>query len=182
MNRQVLFIQGGGDGGYEADKALVASLQNTLGKEYVINYPVINTDEASPDFGWTDQIGKHIAVAKENMILVGHSFGASMIIKYLSEHVVSKEIAGIFLIATPFWSGNEKWKKGLKLSTTFAEKLNKEVPIFFYHCKDDDEVPFSDLALYKKKIPHATIRVISHGGHQLGNDLHVIAQDIKLLH
>lgn len=182
MSRQVLFIQGGGDGGYEADKALAVSLQNALGKEYVVYYPIINTDETAPDFGWVDQIGRHIAAAKENIILVGHSFGASIIIKYLSDHVVSKKIAGIFLIATPFWSDNEKWKDGLKLSPTFAEKLNKGVPLFFYHCKDDEEVPFSDLTLYREKISHATIRAISHGGHQLGNDLHAVARDIKLIH
>ncbi len=27
MKKKILFIQGGGDGGYEADKSLVASLQ-----------------------------------------------------------------------------------------------------------------------------------------------------------
>lgn len=181
MSRQVLFIQGGGDSGYEADKALVVSLQNALGKGYVVHYPIINTDETAPDFGWVDQIGGHIAAAKESIILVGHSFGASMIIKYLSEHITEKKMAGIFLMATPFWNGNEKWKEGLKLSATFAEKLNKEIPIFFYHCRDDEEIPFSDLALYKEKLSHATIRVISHGGHQLGNDLRAVAQDIILL-
>lgn len=30
--KQVLFIQGGGNGGYEADAALTASLQAELGK------------------------------------------------------------------------------------------------------------------------------------------------------
>jgi len=35
MSKQVLFIQGGGDDGYEADKALVASLQTALGKNMI---------------------------------------------------------------------------------------------------------------------------------------------------
>jgi len=181
MSRQVLFIQGGGDKGYEVDTALVASLQTALGKEYDISYPKIQTNESAPDFGWTQQIGKEISTFKDNFYLVGHSFGSSMILKYLSEHVVENKIAGIFLISTPFWTGDEDWIKGLKLQENFDEKLSKEVPIFFYHCQDDEEVPFSHLAFYKEKLPRAIFREIHRGGHQLNNDLTLVAQDIKSL-
>ncbi len=96
MSKEVLFIQGGGDGGYEVDAALVASLQRALGKEYDISYPKIQTDESAPDFGWTHEIGKEISAMKDNFILVGHSFGASMILKYLSENLVEKRLQGFF--------------------------------------------------------------------------------------
>ena len=36
MNNCVLFIQGGGDDGHEADKKLVASLQAALGETYEV--------------------------------------------------------------------------------------------------------------------------------------------------
>jgi uncharacterized protein len=39
MTRQILFIEGAGNGGYEADKALVSSLQVNLPNEYEVNYP-----------------------------------------------------------------------------------------------------------------------------------------------
>jgi len=104
-----------------------------------------------------------------------------MILKYLSENFVDENIVGIFLISTPFWSGDEDWKKGLKLQENFAEKLPKEIPIFFYHCQDDEEVPFSHLAFYREKFIHATFREIYRGGHQLNNDLTLVAQDIKSL-
>ena len=95
MNKHILFIQGGGEGGYEADSELVASLQTALGKGYDINYPEIKPDESASDFGWTQQIGKKISETKGDIIVVGHSFGASMILKYLSENTVNKNIAGI---------------------------------------------------------------------------------------
>lgn len=152
MNKQILFIQGGGDGGYEADKALVNSLQENLGNEYNINYPEIKSEESKPDFGWTQQTDKKISKIKSNVFIVGHSFGASMILKYLSENSVNKKIKGIFLISTPFWSGNEDWQIGLKLQGDFADKLPNEVPIFFYHCQDDEEIPFSHLDHYKQLI------------------------------
>lgn len=181
MNKHILFIQGGGEEGYEADTELVTSLQKALGKEYAINYPEIKSDESAPDFGWTQQIGKKISETKSDIILVGHSFGASMILKYLSENSVNKKIAGIFLIATPFWNGNDDWQIGLKLQENFADKLPDEFPIFFYHCKDDEEIPFSHLDHYKQKLTQATFRQIKKGGHQLNNDLTLVANDIKSL-
>lgn len=179
--KQVLFIQGGGDNGYEADEALVASLRESLGKEYQIDYPKIQSDETSSDFGWTKQIGDNIDRINQNFILVGHSFGSSMILKYISENSVNKKIEGIFLIATPFWDGNEEWQKSLKLKDNFADKLPAEVRIFFYHCQDDEEIPFSHFHLYKEKLSKATFRKIKSGGHQFNNDLSLIARDIKSL-
>jgi serine hydrolase len=180
MKKHVLFIQGGGNGGYEADAALVASLKKALGEEYDIDYPEMKSDESLSDFGWTEQIGKNISKTS-NVIIVGHSFGASMILKYLSENFLNKKIEGIFLIATPFWDGDADWQKGLKLQKNFADKLPGKVPIFFYHCQNDEEAPFSSLELYKQKVAHATFREIKTGGHQLNNDLSLVANDIKLL-
>jgi uncharacterized protein len=83
--------QGGGEEGYEADAALVISLRIALGNEYAIDYPQLKPDESAPDFGWTYQIGKRISATKNDLILAGHSFGASMILKYLSENSVTKK-------------------------------------------------------------------------------------------
>ncbi len=181
MKYPVLFIQGGGEGGYEADKTLVKSLQEKLGNEYDIDYPEIQNDDSASDFGWIKQIDEKISEAKDSFILVGHSFGASMILKYLSENSSNKKIRGIFLLATPFWSGKEDWKQGLKLQENFADKLTDEIPIFLYHCEDDEEIPFSHLDYYKQKFTQATFRVIKSGGHQFNNDLGLLVSDIESL-
>ncbi len=180
-SKQILFIQGGGEGGYKADKPLVASLKTTLGKEYQVDYPKLQSDESASDFGWVQQIGERMSKTKGITILVGHSLGASMILKFLSESPVIKKIEGIFLLATPFWSGDEDWKAGLKLQENFAEKLPEEAPIFLYHCQDDEEVPFSHFNQYKEKLTQANFRKIESGGHQFNNDLALIAKDIKSL-
>lgn len=182
MNKQILFIQGGGgEDDYAADAKLVASLQQHLGGSYLVHYPLLLPDESAPDFGRKKQIGKAISKIKGEIILVGHSLGASMVLKYLSESQVKKKIAGIFLLSTPFWSGEEEWKQGLKLQEDFASKLSEEVPIFLYHCRDDEEVPFDHLRLYAQYLPQAIIREITSGGHQLNNDLSLVAKDIKSL-
>ena len=181
MKKQVLFIQGGGNGGFEADAKMVTSLQKILGKDYDISYPRMQTDEALPDFGWLKQIGTEIGKLKDGVILAAHSLGASLLLKYLSENKVSKKIAGIFLISTAFWTGNEDWVQGLKLQEDFAESLPKNSRIFFYHCRDDEEIPFAHLALYRHKIPMASFHEIESGGHQLGKHINLIAKDIKEL-
>lgn len=177
----MLFIQGGGDGGYEADASLVASLRTALGKNYELNYPEFQTDKSAPDFGWLKQIGKEIGKFNDQVILVAHSLGASLLLKYLSENEIPKKIAGIFLLATPFWSGKEKWVQGLKHSEDFAENLPKDTSIFFYHCRDDKEISFDQLSAYRQKLPEATFREIESGGHQFNNHVNLVANDIKEL-
>lgn len=181
MKKQILFIQGGGNGGYEADAKLVASLQKAFVTDYEISYPRLQTDEEASDFGWLKQIGEEIDKLRDGVILVAHSLGASLLLKYLSENEVSKRVAGIFLAATPFWSGKEEWVEGLKLQEDFAERLPKNSPIFFYHCRDDEEIPLDHFASYRDKLPGASFREFESGGHQLGNDLNAVANDIKRL-
>jgi predicted alpha/beta hydrolase family esterase len=179
----VLFIQGGGNDGYETDAQLVASLRKALGNVYKVHYPKIISDERVKDLGsqWQKQIGKEISSLKGEVILAGHSLGASMLLKYVSENKIKKNIAGIFLIAPPFWSGNEDWVQSLKLQKDFSGNLPKDLPIFFYQCKDDEVVPFEHLKFYKQNLPRAVFREIESGGHQFNNDLTLVADDIKSL-
>ena len=178
MSKHVLFIHGAGDEGYDADKKLVSSLRAELGVGYDLHYPHMQTNESAQDFDWQRQIGNAFSDMQDDAILVGHSLGASMMLKYLSENEIKKKIAGIFLLSTPFWSGNEEWKKGLMLRTHFADSLPRDVPIFFYHCRDDEEVPFWHMAVYQQELTWATYRAFNDGGHQLNNDLTLVANDI----
>lgn len=183
MRKNVLFIHGAGDGGYEADVALAASLRNELGEGYKVHFPKMSQDETESFFGsqWPKEIGREIASLKGEVILVGHSLGASMLLKYLSENKVTKQIAGVFLAAPPFWSGDEDWVQPLKLREDFHDNLPKNVPIFFYQCKDDGEVPFSQFNRYKQYLQGATFREIKSGGHQFNDNLSIVATDIKSL-
>ena len=130
MNKLVLFIQGGGEDGYEADTKLVASLRTALGDTYTVQYPRMPSEETLPDFGWIEKIKEEISLTQGKIILVGHSLGASMLLRYLSEREVLQLISGVFLIATPLWRGNEDWKQGFKLHRDFAAKLPKKHACF----------------------------------------------------
>jgi uncharacterized protein len=179
--KQVLFIQGGGEGGYEADAKLAVSLRETLGEAYVVQYPRM-PDEPASDLAWTQQIGKEISAIGSEVILVAHSFGGSALLKYFAENKVNHQLAGIFLIAAPFWGGDDGWQyEGFTIPEDFPDKLPKDVPIFLYHNRDDPEVPFAHLALYAAKLTQAVVREGTRGGHQFGNNLTQVALDIKKL-
>ncbi|KAA9340375.1 alpha/beta hydrolase [Larkinella humicola] len=181
INKNLLFIQGGGSTeDYEADKKLVDTLQGLLGEAYGMHYPLL-PNESIPDLGRIKQIDNAISLIEGELILVGHSLGASMLLKYVSENEIRKKITGIFLLSTPFWSGEEEWKKGFKLKEDFADQLPSDIPVFLYHCQDDQEVPFAHFAIYRKKLPWATFRELASGGHQLNNDLTIVANDILAL-
>lgn len=181
MHREILFIQGGGGSAdHEADAKLVHSLREALGGNYRVHYPLL-PNESAPDFGRKNQIGRALSRLQGRIILVAHSLGASMLLKYLSESEVDQEIAGIFLLATPFWSGEEDWKQALKLQEDFADKLPENASMFLYHCRDDAEIPYDHLLHYRQRLPRATFRELARGGHQFNVDLSLVAADIKTL-
>jgi uncharacterized protein len=179
MKKQILFIHGAG--GYEEDEKLVESLAHELGPDYNICYPAM-PDENSPKYeAWKEQISKEISTMNGDVILVGHSFGASLLLKYLSQEKVEEPITALFLIASPYW-GSEDWEvEEYALEENFATRLPKDLQLFFYHSRDDDIVPVSHLALYKEKLPRATFLELDKGGHQLDNDLSKVARDIQKL-
>jgi hypothetical protein len=184
MKKQILFIQGGGEGAYEEDGKLVAYLPNALGAAYEVRYPQM-PGESDPDYEpWKVHIKKELAALEGEVILIGHSLGSSFLLKYLSEEKIENPIAGIFLMATPYWGG-DGWLyegyEGIALPEDFASKLPSRAPIFLYHSRDDGIVPFAHLALYAEKLPQATIRALDRRGHQFNNDLSEVVEDIKSL-
>jgi predicted alpha/beta hydrolase family esterase len=184
MTKHVLFIHGAGTGAYDEDKKLATSLGKVLGTDYEVHYPAMVDEENAPYEQWKQQIEKELAAMPGLIMLAGHSVGASVIAKWMSETEVKQPIAGIFLIATPFWGG-DGWRyegyEELALPEAPAAKIPEGVSIFLYHCRDDETVPFDHLALYAQVFPQAAVRELDAGGHQLNNDLSEVASDIKTL-
>jgi uncharacterized protein len=181
MKRGVLLVHGGGQGAYEEDRKLAASLRDVLGPGYDVRHPQM-PDEDSPEYeAWKKQIATELAALDGEVILVGHSLGGSILLKYLSEEEVEKPVAGVFLIAPPYW-GAEDWEVSeYALQDGFASKLPGEMPVFFYHSRDDEVVPFAHLTLYAERLPQATVYEFDGRGHQFNDDLSEVARDIRRL-
>jgi len=147
---QVLFIHGGGGEAFEGDEALARSLREALGPDFDVEYPEM-PDADAPEFGaWSACISQELSALG----------------------------AGVILIAIPYW-GAVDWKVAeFELREDFPQALPKDVPIFLYHSRDDEVVPFAHLAMYAGRLPHATVREVEDRGHQLGDDLSEVAEDI----
>lgn len=180
MAISVLFIQGAASGANAEDALLADSLQNELDEAFVVRYPSM-VDEDDFEFAqWSGQIDSEIASLDGDVIVVGHSVGASVVAKHLSETNLHPRIIGVFLLATPFWGGDGiwTWDEG-KLEKSAAARLADRIPVFLYHCEDDEVVPFSHLQPTAEYLRSATVRKLPKGGHQFGKDLVVAARDIR---
>jgi predicted alpha/beta hydrolase family esterase len=180
VKKPVLFIHGAGEGAFEEDRLLAASLQNALGLAYDVHYPKMPEEDSAMYEDWKAPIERELDILDDNVILVGHSVGGSVLVKYLSEEQLDKSISSLFLLATPYWGADEFWKwDEARLPQDVAATLAKIPRIFLYHSRDNDVVPFAHLALYAAKLPQATIREFDERGHQFGNDLAEVAEAIK---
>ncbi|MGY2895700.1 RBBP9/YdeN family alpha/beta hydrolase [Deinococcus sp. UYEF24] len=181
MNTQVLFIQGAGREGYREDRKLVDTLQANLSQAYEVHYPEMPDADDPRYAAWKGQIAEECAALEGRLVLVGHSLGASLLLKWLSEAPTAPSVTGLFLLAPPYWDDPEWRTAEYVLRQDFARTLPVDLPVFLYHCQDDEVVPFAHLALYEAHLSQAIIRTQPKGGHQFGNGLAQVAQDIRRL-
>ena len=168
MTKQVLFIQGAGAGAYAEDEVLAASLQRALGAEYSVLYPRMPHEDDPQYAPWAAQLAAERARLDDGAIIVGHSVGGAVLLRHLSEAKIDKPLAGIFVLAAPFWGAEE-----------YQADLPAGLPVFLYHGRADEIVPFAHLAQFAEKFPQAVVRAVDGGGHQFDDDLAVVAEDIK---
>ena len=178
--RPVLFIHGGGEGAYAADAKLAARLGEKLGPGYALRVPKM-PNEANPEYKiWRRRILDELAVMDEGAVVVGHSIGGSVLIKIVIEGDLEPSAAGVFLVSTPFWYDHEVWRwKEVELPTGAASRVPPELPLFFYHGRADQVVPFSHLSKYAKAFPGAIFHPLSGRDHQLNDDMTEVARDIS---
>ena len=178
--KEVLFVHSAGpQGHHEGSDYLVRYLIDALGPGYRVAHPVMPDPENPHYKDWRTTLRKGLASTGDELILVGHSLGASVLLKYLSEEKVNPRIAGLFLIGAVYW-GKEDWDvKEYVLKRNFKSKLPPIEKIFLYHSRDDEVVPVSHVRYYAEELPNATVREFAHRGHLFGKGLPELIEDIK---
>jgi pimeloyl-ACP methyl ester carboxylesterase len=178
--RQILFIQGGGEGTHdEWDDKLVASLRTELGDGFDIRYPRM-PDEGDPsEARWAPAIRREIAALDAGAVVVGHSIGATLLLRVLAAGLPGVHLGGIGLIAAPFvgaggWPGD-----GFEFSDDLGSGLPPDVPVHLFHGLEDAEIPSAHADLYARAIPQAQLHRLPGRDHQLGNDLREVASVIR---
>lgn len=180
--RQVLFVQGGGEDVHDQwDNRLAESLRSELGPTYEIRYPVM-PNEADPSYAvWKRALQNEFAALEDGAIVVGHSVGGTILIHVLAERTPQFDLGAVCLIAAPFIGTGGWTSDDIEPRPDLADRLPRGVPIFFYHGRNDDTVPFSHVELYARAVPRAQVRRLAGRDHQLNNGLSEIAADIRWL-
>jgi predicted alpha/beta hydrolase family esterase len=100
-----------------------------------------------------------------------------VLLKYLAETVRRPALAGLFLVATPFWGPD---LPEFALPPDFGERLRDLSPIYLYHSRDDAEISLEHLERYRRAFPHATVRVLEGCGHEFDQaEFPELAADIR---
>jgi hypothetical protein len=102
-HQPLLFVHAAGDPRQpEGSGQLIDYLGRELGSDFRVIAPTMpNPDE--PRYGpWRDRIEQELAGIDDGVILAGHSFGGSVLMKYLAEGSHPKPVRGIFLVSAPY--------------------------------------------------------------------------------
>ena len=181
MRKHILFVHGAGNKDEPLGSGkLIAYLQQQLGSDYEVLAPDMPDPDHPRYLAWRNQIEQELGKLDADVLLIGHSLGGSMLLKYLAEGTYQKPIAGLFLVAVPYW-GKQDWELEYAVPDDFASRLPPIQQLFLYHSRSDEVVPFSSLLRYQEKLPQATVRVLDGKQHSFTEGLPLLAQDIKRL-
>jgi uncharacterized protein len=104
MSPAVLLVHSAGpQGPGEGSEPFASRLRDELGPGFEVLFPVM-PDPESPHYGpWGERLGEILAEIDEPIVVVGHSLGGSVMLKHLAESDGPEPIAGLVLVAAPFW-------------------------------------------------------------------------------
>ena len=139
----------------------------------------------NPDYpeykAWKRRLNSILPKVNDGVILIGHSLGGSVLLKYLSEEPFNKAIDGLFLIAAPYWGAKDWEIEEFTLADDFPARLPPIARVFLYHSQNDDIAPATHLELYRKQFPAAVVRIFGGNDHSFERGIPELIDDIKNL-
>ncbi len=147
-----------------------STLAPALGSDYDVLMPRMPNSTNARYAEWRLWFNRISEVFNDkDLILIGHSLGGIFLAKYLTENIFPKKIKSTILIAAPYDNSDNLDKreslKDFNLPPTLEKLANQGGEIYLIHSKDDEVVPFEQLAKYKQALPSAKALVFEDRGH-----------------
>lgn len=181
MKKQILFAHSGGAQGSPGKGSydFVKWLQKSLGTGYEIAYPIIEDPEAPTYNMWKTVFDEEFSALYGKIILIGHSLGGSLLLKYLSENESDIRIDGLLLVAAPYW-GKYGWDmEEFILRKDFSKFLPPIASVHLFHCTNDPVIPFEHLKLYQGNLANAVAHELRCNSHAFADGLPELVATIK---
>jgi predicted alpha/beta hydrolase family esterase len=158
-----------GAGGFVDDRAIAEGLRACLG--IPVDMPHLPEEDMSVE-GWARPVRRHLEALGPDDVVVGHSFGATILEWVLPERDWAPRRA-VFL-AMPDWSPD-----GWGVPDYVHAGPEPGMALALHHCRDDEEVPFHHLRMNAARLPSA--RVVAHdgGGHQFEGKVEELADEVR---
>lgn len=168
MVGRLLFVHGAG--GFIDDTELARGLARSLGLD--LRMPELSATAMGFE-DWAEPVRLHLDQLGPEDAVVAHSFGASILVRVLAEsHRDRPQRAA--LLAMPDWT-----PRGWDIADYAFTGPEPETDLTLFHCRDDEVVPVSHLALNSATFPSATVIELPTGGHQFDGSIEAIAAAIR---
>jgi uncharacterized protein len=163
---KILFLHSAGpQHGEEGSAKLVQYITEKLSAHYQIIAPIMPNPDDPTYEAWKNALKEIFKIIDDGIILIGHSLGGSVLLKFLSEEQPRQEIRSLYLVAVPFW-GFEDWDVSeFQLADDFAKRLPPISTIHIFHSKDDQIVSLNHGERYAAEIPGAVYHELNGYGH-----------------
>ena len=178
----VLLHSSGPQGPGEGSEPFKNRLREQLGPGFEVLFPMMPSPDDPHYEAWSEGLGQVLSELEEPPIVVGHSLGGSVFLKRLAETSREEPIAGLVLVATPFWGRDQEWELEWALPEGWPDSETKLPRTFLFHSRDDEEIPFAHLERYAERLPQATPELLDGNGHLFDRgDLSEIIEAIRAL-
>ncbi|MCZ4522202.1 alpha/beta hydrolase [Rhodococcus ruber] len=168
MVGRLLFVHGAG--GFVDDAELAHGLARALRLD--LRMPELS-DTAMGFEDWAGPVRQHLDRLGPEDWVMAHSFGASILVRVLAEHRRQWPLRAT-LLAMPDWT-----PCGWDVVDYAFTDPEPETDLMLVHCRDDDVVPVSHLALNSKALPSATVVEFPTGGHQFDGIIDAVAAEVS---
>ena len=179
-SNKILFLHSAGpQHGEEGSAKLLHYIREKLSADYQIIAPLMPGPDDPSYQSWKNALIEIFKIIDDGIILIGHSLGGSVLLKFLSEEQPQQKIKALYLVAVPFW-GLEDWDVSeFQLADDFAKKLPAISNINIYHSKDDQIVSMNHAERYAVELSGAVYQELNGYGHVYWKGLPALITHIR---
>lgn len=149
--------------GRSVDDPVLVTLSSSLADVFRPHAIAMHADGKGAG-GWMGALSDCFTAINESTVLLGHSLGASQILKWLAESQLAHLPKAVVALASPYW-GTDDWEADEYRIAASSTKAFSQISLLFWQGDADTVVPPSHLERYRDLFPSAEFHLLSGVGH-----------------